>query len=287
MQLRALTQELHAQKQAYTSGISQLTQRVDLMHASFKRWQAITLVPAPPLTLAPTPTPPLTQCTRWQAELSGLPWESAEPMPTHSYPAQLQLAHTAGGAAIGAAGGAAGGSPPRAWEGQLQALTASISSYGNTPRRVAGGGDEEFNKLIAADYGGLSGGGGVAGAGGGEGGECTGAAIHAELMAAAPRSTTSMAAAMSPVVARGAVATMGSGGAAAPPPSSAAAAPPAAEQSEAGEAARKRSCATASGGAAQANAVDELHWLDSSDASLARFRRPPPRPLVSESATVD
>jgi len=306
VQLRALTQEL-LDAEAGSGRHGQLGKRLDALQLSFKRWQA---------------------------ELSGLPWESAEPLaPAPALPWRGDcLGPLLSAAPLHGSHGPHHGSS-RAWEGQLHELTATISSYAATPQGV-----------VASHSGGGGEGGGSSGGGGGSsGGDRTGTAIHSDLMAAAPRASSSIEAALSPMAV--VASAQRSGGrmpppvavevAAAPtsvlPPSAphpSAAPPPSAIENDA---ARKRSCATASQGREPAtassgwhpasasqgrhpasaipgrqpatgihwhpaagiqplqsppasSAIDELHWLDSSDVEVARFRRPQPRPLISDGA---
>ena len=138
-----------------------------------------------------------------QAELSGLPWESAEPLAPEATPpyrgdcfgpllSAAQSPHSLHGALQGSS---------RPWEGQLHALTHAISSsYADEPEGAVAG--------LDGDGGGGDGGGGGAGEGGagaggsggdgdGGSGDRTATAIHSDLMAAAPRA--SMEPALSPV----------------------------------------------------------------------------------------
>ena len=161
---------------------------------------------------------------RWQSELLGLPWDplGAEPMPRYgALPCNSGYTNAAAAAAATAtvaspmmaapyeeAAVAAGWQPPRAWEGQLQALTEKMEAYeATTPRR----------RRSPWDRGGGSGGGGGGrrlddddgvddengddNGGGGRDEASVGVSAHKALMAKAPRSVAAQRSAMLPCTA--------------------------------------------------------------------------------------
>lgn len=278
-QLKAVTQAVHAQRQAIDDGVKA---QIVSLQLSFQRWQA---------------------------ELAGLPWETAEPMPRYgALPCSTGYPAATGG---GGSGGVVSPTlsapheaapPQRAWEGQLQALTEKMEAYeATTPRRRrspwdrggGGGGrrreradDDDVDDDENCD---ANGGGGRDEAG-------VGVSAHKALMATAPRSAVAQSSAMLPctIATPSAMASAASARGGLPSgcghPSSTQATPQATPQmtpqatthfGASGAAAAPPPSVPPSfrpTPAAGQQLVDELKWLES-ELPPRRSARPAPRPL--------